>query len=148
MEKITWSPAAVCHNCENTFLADSFLVCELTPEQLINGPYPNITMSGNRMSCSKCGHFAHVLDYTPEVVRSELQKMRESLLDVKEAELASFFKALKASSPESYDELYNLVMEVSPSLSEVIQRFKGVLNWICLIGGTWAFFKELERTIM
>ncbi|AGH42736.1 hypothetical protein C427_0626 [Paraglaciecola psychrophila 170] len=147
MKSITWSPAAACPNCKHTFLANSFLVCELTSEQLINGPYPNINMSGNRMSCPKCGSFADVFNYTPETVKSELQKIREQFLDIKEAELAVFFKTLKTASPENYEELYSLVLEISPSLSEVMQNFKATLNWICLIGGTWAFFTQLERTL-
>ena len=104
-------------------------------------------MPDNRMSCPNCGNFANIFNYTPETVKSELQKIREQFLDIKEAELAIFFKSLKATSSENYEELYGLVLEKSPSLSEVIQNFKATLNWICLIGGTWAFFKELERTL-
>lgn len=147
MDNITWSPSAACSNCGISFLANTFLVCELTPEQLINGPYPGINMSGNRMSCPQCGNLAEVLDYTPEIIKSELQAMREKFLDVREGDLKLVLEAIQNSNPQNYDELYQLVLKISPSISEVIQGFKSTLNWICLIGGTWAFFKELERTL-
>ena len=148
MEQITWSPVAACLSCGHTFLASSSFVCKISAEQLINGPYPIINLSGNTHSCPICSKCANVLDYKPEIVKLELLKMREIFLDVKEADLAVFFKAIKDSNPENYEELYKTVLEVSPSLSEVIQKFKGILNWIYLIGGTWAFFRELERTIL
>jgi len=146
MENILWSPSAACPNCKIIFLAKSFFACKLTPEQLINGPYPNINMSGNMMNCPKCGGFANILNYTPETVKSELLNIREKILDIKETELTLVLKAIQNSNPKNYEQLYGLVKEISPSLSEVIQGFKNTLNWICLIGGTWAFFKELERT--
>jgi hypothetical protein len=146
MENILWSPAAACPRCNVMFLAKGFLLCELTQEQLINGPYPNIHMSGNSITCPKCGNFARVLEYSPQSVKSELMQIRERVLDVVESELASTLAAIEAANPKNFDELYSVVKETSPSLAEGIQGMKNTLNWICLIGGTWAFFKELERT--
>lgn len=147
MENITWKSAAACPSCGYTFIESPMLVIELTPEELINGPYPEVNMSKNRKTCPKCGCFANEFDYTPEKVKFEFQEMRERFLDIKEAELTVFFKAIKDSNPESYEELYKIVLEVSPSLSEVIKSFKSILTWICLMGGSVQFFEYLFQKL-
>ena len=142
MEEITWSPAAICPSCDITFLANSIFSFRLSPEQLINGPYPNIQMSNNSMSCPKCMGVANILEYTPELVKSELEGMRERLLDSNEAELALFLEAIQRSTPQNYDELYELVSEISKPLSKIIQDSQPTLDWVCRIGGCLAFFRE------
>lgn len=148
MDNIQWSPSAKCDSCGESFLAQSAVVCNLTSAQLINGPYPQIHMSNNRITCINCNSTARLLDYTPEIVKNELQKMRSDFLEIRENELREFFKKMQSSHPQNFNQLLAISREISPSVSKIIGKFKDTLNWICLIGGTWAFFKELERTLM
>lgn len=147
MESITWNPAAECRSCDITFLAKSFLAIQLSVDQLINGPYPNVTLAGNTMTCPNCRNPANVINYNPEQVKNEMLSIRESFLDVKEAELTEALKIISDLNPRNYDELYNGLKESCPSIAEIVQGFKGILNWFCLLGGSWAFFKEVERLL-
>ena len=145
-EQITWHPVCECSKC-NAMFPFQILGAQLSVEQLINGPYPNINLQGNTINCPICNARARVLDYTPEKVKEELLAIRDLFLEAAQQELSKALEIMQNLNPTNYNELVSALRNNCPSISEILGGFKETLNWICLLGGSWAFFKEIERLL-